>query len=52
MTTKIQMRRGTTANWAAAHPVVLSAGEFGYDSTVGKAKIGDGVTAFAALPWE
>ena len=51
MIAQIQMRRGTTAEWAAASPVVLAAGEPGYDTTIRKTKIGDGTTEWASLPW-
>lgn len=42
----IQVRRGTTAEWAAENPV-LAAGEPGVDVDTGRFKVGDGVT-----PWE
>ena len=42
MLAKIQMRRGTSAEWAAAAPVILSAGEPGYDTTLKQLRIGDG----------
>jgi len=50
MIAQIQMRRGTTAEWAAS-PVVLAAGEQGYDTTLKRLKIGDGTTEWASLPW-
>ena len=50
MIAQIQMRRGTTAEWAAS-PVVLAAGEPGWDSTLKGMKVGDGSTEWAALPW-
>lgn len=37
-------------NWAAANPVLYK-GERGIDSTEGKEKVGDGVTAWNDLPW-
>lgn len=37
-------------NWAAANPVLYK-GERGIDSTAGKEKVGDGVTAWNDLPW-
>jgi hypothetical protein len=49
---QIQIRRGTTAEWAAASPVVLAAGEFGYDITLKRTKIGDGTTEWASLEWD
>lgn len=45
---KVQVRRGTAAAWNSANPT-LSSGEFGYDTTNGKVKIGDGVTAWNSL---
>ena len=51
MIAKIQIRRGTTAEWAAASPVILAAGEPGWDSTIKSMKIGDGVTEWASLPF-
>lgn len=51
MIAQIQVRRGTTAEWEAASPVVLAAGEPGYDTTLKRLKIGDGATAWADLPW-
>lgn len=44
----VQMRRGTTAAWAASNPV-LDAGEPGMDTDTGEFKIGDGVAAWDAL---
>ena len=51
MIAQIQIRRGTTAEWAAADAVVLAVGEPGYDTTLKRLKMGDGVTAWASLPW-
>lgn len=51
MSVKIQFRRGTAAQWTSAE-TVLSIGEPGYESDTGKFKIGDGVTAWPALPYE
>ena len=48
MATQIQLRRGTSAEWAAANPV-LAQGEVGIDLTLGKMRLGDGVTAWAGL---
>lgn len=45
---KVQVRRGTSAAWSSANPV-LSSGEFGYDETNDKVKIGDGSTAWNSL---
>lgn len=43
-------RIDTSENWAAANPVLYK-GERGIDSTEGKEKVGDGVTAWNDLPW-
>lgn len=43
-------RIDTSDNWAAANPVLYK-GERGIDSTEGKEKVGDGVTAWNDLPW-
>jgi hypothetical protein len=48
MATRIQLRRDTAANWAATNPT-LASGEWGYDTTSGDLKVGDGVTAWNAL---
>lgn len=48
MATKIQLRRDTAANWTAAN-TVLAAGEMGIETDTGKAKVGDGTTAWASL---
>lgn len=49
MNFRFQLRRGTTAQWAAANPV-LAAGEPGVDLDTGEQRIGDGATAWADLP--
>lgn len=48
MTTRIQMRRGTAAEWAATNPV-LADGEAGFARDTGVFKVGDGVTAWSSL---
>lgn len=48
MAFRIQVRRDSAANWAAANPVLL-AGELGAELDTGKWKIGDGVTAWNSL---
>jgi hypothetical protein len=48
MTTKIQVRRDTAANWTAANPV-LSSGEIGVETDTQKMKTGNGVTAWTSL---
>lgn len=49
MSTKIQLRRDTAANWAATNPV-LSQGEAGYDITNNILKIGNGTASWNTLP--
>ena len=48
MATQIQLRRGTSAEWAATNPV-LAQGEVGIDLTLREMRLGDGVTAWAGL---
>lgn len=45
----ITLRRGTSAEWADANPI-LSAGEPGVDLDTGDLRVGDGVTAWSELP--
>lgn len=48
--TTIQLRRGTTAEWTSANPV-LALGEMGFDTDTRMSKIGDGSTAWNALQY-
>lgn len=48
MATRIQIRRGTAAEWTAANPV-LANGEPAYEEDTGLQKIGDGVTTWNLL---
>ena len=48
--TLIQVRRGSTSDWAAGS-IVLSAGEWGLDTTTGRYKIGDGSTVWNSLTY-
>ena len=48
--TQIQIRRGTAAQWTSANPT-LAAGEFGYETDTGKAKIGNGSSAWIILSY-
>jgi hypothetical protein len=50
MAFRIQIRRDTTANWAANNPVLLQ-GELGLDITSNCLKIGDGVNPWNNLPY-
>jgi len=45
---RIQMRRGTAAQWASVNPV-LAAGEWGLDTTNKLVKIGDGASTWSQL---
>lgn len=46
----IQLREGTAAQWSAVNPV-LDLGEPGYETDTGKLKIGNGTSAWGALPY-
>ena len=48
---KIQMRRGSTAEWSQQNPV-LAAGEIGVEVDTHKFKIGDGITHWADLDYD
>jgi len=48
--THINQRRDTAANWATANPV-LQLGEVGWETDTRKAKLGNGSTAWNALPY-
>lgn len=47
---KIQMRRDTAANWKSVNPTLL-AGEWALETDTRLMKIGDGTTAYNALPY-
>lgn len=47
--TRIQVRRGTSSEWASANPV-LGEGEPGYDLTNKILKVGDGTSTWSDLP--
>lgn len=47
---RFQWRRDTAANWSAEDPVLLS-GEPGLETDTGSFKIGDGTTAWNAMPY-
>lgn len=49
--TIFQFRRGSTAEWYSANPV-LREGEPGWDTTVKKQKVGDGVTPWRDLEYD
>lgn len=48
--TQIQVRRGTAAQWTSANPT-LASGEWGFETDTGKAKIGNGSTAWNSLAY-
>lgn len=48
--TVIKLRRDTAANWLSTNPT-LAAGEQGYESNTSLSKIGDGTSAWDALPY-
>ena len=50
MSYTIQLRGDLAARWTARNPV-LHAREVGYETDTGKAKVGDGVTAWTLLPY-
>jgi hypothetical protein len=50
MAVNIQMRRDTAANWAAVNPL-LAEGEWALELDTLKAKVGDGITLYNALPY-
>jgi hypothetical protein len=50
MTTRMQQRRGTSAEWTAGNPV-LAAGEIGINTTLGHFKIGDGSSTWSQLTY-
>lgn len=49
MSTRIQVRRDTTANWTTYQTTVPAQGEFCYDTQAHTLKIGDGTTSYANL---
>ena len=50
MADRIQLRRDTAALWTAANPI-LAAGEPGFETDTGYVKLGDGLSAWIALPY-
>lgn len=49
MGTRMLQRRGTSAEWTAANPI-LGEGELGLNKTTGEVRIGDGASTWSALP--
>ena len=50
MTSRLQQRRDTAANWTSANPT-LAAGEIGYETDTALFKIGTGSTAWNSLSY-
>ena len=50
MTSRLQNRRDTAANWTSNNPT-LNAGEIGYETDTAKYKIGTGSTAWTSLAY-
>jgi len=50
MAIKIQVRRGTAAQWASTNPT-LSIGELAFETDTGKVKVGTGSAVWTALPY-
>lgn len=50
MPTRIQIRRGTAAQWTSSNPT-LSLGEVGFETDTRKIKVGDGTTAWTSLSY-
>lgn len=50
LTLRFRLRRGLAATWTSTDPVLLAA-ELGVETDTGKAKLGDGTTAWTALPY-
>jgi hypothetical protein len=50
MSTKIQLRRDTSANWTSINPT-LASGEVGFETNTGKFKIGNGSSVWSALSY-
>lgn len=48
---RIQLRRGTAAEWFSANPV-LASGEPGYETDTGAWKLGNGSTAWNSLAYQ
>ena len=51
MAIKLQIRRGTAANWASSDPTLLE-GEIGYELDTGNWKVGDGTLGWLLLPYQ
>lgn len=47
---QLQLRRGTSAEWSSADPV-LAVAELGVETDTNQFKVGDGVTSWSSLPY-
>jgi hypothetical protein len=50
MATRMQQRRGTSADWTSANPI-LAPGEIGFETDSGQFKIGDGINRWEDLSY-
>ena len=50
MASKIQIRRGTAAQWTAANPILII-GELGFETDTNLIKAGNGTTSWSSLPY-
>jgi hypothetical protein len=50
ITARLSFRKGTTTEWTTSDPILMAA-EPSVDTSVGKFKIGDGVSRWSALPY-
>ena len=50
MASKIQIRRGTAAQWTAVNPILI-AGELGFETDTNLIKAGNGSTAWTSLAY-
>jgi hypothetical protein len=51
MARKLQLRRGTAAQWTTSNPI-LAQGEPGFETDTGRFKIGNGSTAWSSLSYQ
>jgi len=51
MSIKLQIRRGTAANWTGANPTLLP-GEIGFETDTGNLKVGDGTNVWSDLAYQ
>lgn len=50
MATRMQQRRGTSAEWTSANPI-LASGEIGFETDTNQFRIGDGVSSWTSLSY-